>query len=132
MKFRRLLLFKKVVMYSFYGLSLQFLLGGLLLAAGDSNAQKATSVKEVNVSIDFSDDNLIAVFEKIEKLSDYNFVFDKKDLDRRVRLNGNYKEDALYNVLMDISKKSGLTFKQVNKNINVQKQSNHFSLARLT
>ncbi|MEQ6120815.1 TonB-dependent receptor [Reichenbachiella sp. MALMAid0571] len=117
-------------MYSFYGLSLQFLLYGLLLAAGESNAQKATSVKEVNVSIDFSDDNLITVFEKIEKLSDYNFVFDKKDLDKRVRVNGNYKEDALYNVLMDISKKSGLTFKQVNKNINVQKQNNHFSLAK--
>ncbi len=108
-------------MYSFYGFTVQLLLCGMLLASANSNAQKALSVKKVNVSVNFSNDNLLTVFKKIEHLSQYHFVFDKKDLDKKVRLSGEYHNDPLYDVLMDIAQKSDLTFRQINQNINVQK-----------
>ncbi len=121
MKFKRLLLLKKVLMYSLYGIITQLLVGGMLLAAGNTHGQKVKSVKDVNVDISFTDEKLETVFSKIEDLTEYKFVFFEKDLSRKTRLSGSYKNTTLYEILLDISKESNLRFKQVNKNINVQK-----------
>ncbi len=121
MKFKRLLLIKKVLMYSLYGIITQLLVGGMLLAAGNTHGQKVKSVKDVNVDISFSNEKLETVFSRIEDLTDYKFVFFEKDLSNKERLSGNYKNTTLYEILLDISKESNLRFKQVNENINVQK-----------
>ena len=110
-------------MYSIYGFAIQLFFVSLLLASGNTNAQKVVSVKQMNISVDFSQDNLVSAFSKIESQSGFSFVFDKKDLDKKLRIDGNYKEDLLYDVLLDISKKANLTFRQVNKNINVKRIS---------
>ncbi len=123
MKFKRLLLLKKVLMYSLYGIITQLLVGGMLLAAENTHGQKIKSVKDVNVDISFTNEKLETVFSRIEDLTDYKFVFFEKDLSKKTRLSGNYKNTALYEILLDISKESSLRFKQVNKNINVQKPS---------
>jgi len=121
MKFKRLQLFKKVFMYSLYGILTQFLLVGMLLAAENTHGQKVESVKDVNVNLNFDEEKIETVFSKIENLTEYKFVFFEKDLRSDIRLSGNYQNKTIYNILLDISKTTGLGFKQVNKNINVQK-----------
>lgn len=128
MKIKRLLLFKKVVMYSIYGLVTQVLVSGMLLASVTTHGQKVASVKEVNVDVNFVNENLKSVFEKIEKLSGYKFVFFEKDLNKKLRLSASYEQGALYDILLDISKQTDLSFKQVNRNINVQKLTNRYSV----
>lgn len=108
-------------MYSIFGIVSQVLFCGFLLASENTIGQKAQSVKNVNVDVSFKDENLKSVFSKIEDLSVYTFVFFEKDIDKTVKLNGAYKQNALYDVLLDISKKTNLSFKQVNSNINVKK-----------
>jgi TonB-dependent starch-binding outer membrane protein SusC len=124
MKFKLLLLFRKVAMYSLYGIFTQLLLCSMLLAAGNTHGQKAVSVKEVNVDVSFDNENLKSVFTKIEGVSEYKFVFFERDLDKKVRLKGDYKQRALYDILLNIAKETKLSFKQVNNNINVQKLKN--------
>lgn len=121
MKFNLLLLFKKVVMMSFYGFLSQVLLCTALLAAGTTNGQKVESLKMVNTTVRFDNDNLTSAFEKIERSSGYSFVFDKKNIDKKIRLNGKYQDEALYNILLAISKEASLRFRQVNNHITVKK-----------
>ena len=108
-------------MYSLYGLITQVLVAGMLLAAEETHGQKVASVKDVNVDLNFNNETIEMVFSKIESLTEYKFVFFEGDLSTKIRLSGNYENNTLYNVLLDISKITGLRFKQVNKNINVQK-----------
>ncbi|MEQ6119468.1 SusC/RagA family TonB-linked outer membrane protein [Reichenbachiella sp. MALMAid0571] len=93
----------------------------ILFASGTTNAQKVISVKEVNVNMNIENEGLTSVFDKIRSSYGYKFVYDKKDLDRDLKLNGQYKDDFLYDVLVDISKKSSLGFRQVNNTITVKK-----------
>ncbi|MFY0653796.1 MAG: DUF4974 domain-containing protein, partial [Cyclobacteriaceae bacterium] len=120
MNLKRLLLLRKVLMYSLSGILAQAFLCSMLFASS-SAAQKVVSVKEVTISVDFTNDNLTTVFEKLEESSGYNFVFSKKDLNKNVKVSGTYKKNAFYKVLMDISKQADLSFKQVNNNINVKR-----------
>lgn len=120
MNFKLLQLFKKVLMYSTLGFFSQFLLCTMLLAAGATNAQRVTSVKEVRVDVTFSNDGLKKAFNKIEKSSGFKFVFDEKDLRGKVQLNKKYKNALLYDVLLDVSQSANLKFKQVNDNIEVK------------
>jgi len=121
MKIKQLLIYKKVLMYSLFGIITQLLVGGMLLAAENTHGQKVASVKDVNVDISFSNEKIETVFSKIEKITEYKFVFFEKDLKNELRLSGNYKNEAIYNILLDISKITSLRFKQVNENINVRK-----------
>ncbi|MEQ9287909.1 MAG: TonB-dependent receptor [Cyclobacteriaceae bacterium] len=121
MKIKRLLLLKRIIMYSFYGLVTQLVLCSVLLATNVTNAQKNVSVKEINVSFNFESDNLISVFEKIEKKTEYIFTYYKKEFDQDISITGSYQDVPLYQVLLDISEKSKLGFKQFNNNITVSK-----------
>ncbi|MEQ9287661.1 MAG: SusC/RagA family TonB-linked outer membrane protein [Cyclobacteriaceae bacterium] len=107
-------------MYSALGFFSQFLLCSMLLAAGATNAQRVTSVKEVRVDVTFSNDRLKKAFNKIEKSSGFKFVFDENDLRSQVLLNKKYKNALLYDVLLDVSQSANLKFKQVNDNIEVK------------
>ena len=108
-------------MFTVYGFFIQLLLCSILLASGTTNAQKVISVKEVNVNMNIENEGLTSVFDKIRSSYGYKFVYDKKDLDRDLKLNGQYKDNFLYDVLVDISKKSSLGFRQVNNTITVKK-----------
>ncbi len=130
MKIKRLLLFKKVVMYSLYGLITQVLLSGMLLASTVSHGQKVASVKEVSMDVSFKNENVKSAFKKIEQLTGYRFVFFEKDINNKLKLNASYNQDALYDILLDISRKTNLSFKQVNNNINVQRMHAHLANSR--
>jgi iron complex outermembrane receptor protein len=108
-------------MFTVYGFFIQLLTCTLLLASGTTNAQKVISVKEVNVNINFENEGITSVFNKIRNSYGYKFVYDKKDLDKSLKLNGQYQDGYLYDVLVDISKKTNLGFRQVNNTITVKK-----------
>ncbi len=121
MKFKQVLLSRKLIMYSFYGIIAQLICCTFILAAEGTNAQSSVSVKEIKVNVKFENDDLITVFKKIEQETDLIFVFNKDEISKsKVRINHDYSEGSIYDVLLDISEQSGLKFKQVNKNISVK------------
>lgn len=101
-----------------YGMVLQCFFFSVLFA-NEGNAQKYKSVKEVYVTINFDNDDLLTAFLKIESVSDLHFAFNKGDLQRNIKLNRSYKDRSIYEILLNISQESRLRFKQVNHVINV-------------
>ncbi|MEQ9289912.1 MAG: SusC/RagA family TonB-linked outer membrane protein [Cyclobacteriaceae bacterium] len=106
--------------YAIYGFLIQCI-GFTLLLASEGNAQKFKSVKDTYVQVGFENANLSEVIKRIESLTDYKFIYqnklfrNKKDL--RVELENDQRTVA--EVLMIISEKSGLKFKQINNSINI-------------
>jgi TonB-dependent starch-binding outer membrane protein SusC len=121
MNLNLLLQFKRIVMFTVYGFFMQVLLCSVLLASGTTNAQKVVSVKEVSVNMNFENEVITSVFNKIRNSYGYKFVYDNKDLDKKLNLNWQYQDDLFYDVLVDISKKTNLGFRQVNNTITVKK-----------
>ncbi len=106
--------------YAVYGLICQVLLLNLLLASTGS-AQKTASVREVTIDLNSGDFKVKEIFHLIERKSDFRFAIDKNDLrsalNQRVDLHAGSRPIA--DVLIEISKKSGISFRQVNNNITV-------------
>lgn len=112
----------KILMYSFLGLVTQCVLSTSLLAATlTSSGQKTVSVKDAIVDIKFENEELPSVLSKIEERSGYTFVYFEKDISKAKTFTGSYTNHSLYHVLLDISKETALSFKQVNNNISVRK-----------
>jgi len=114
-------IFIRILMYSFYSILLQISLCNLLLATTPGSAQEVFSTKEIHLSLELKNDGLISVFDKIEQLTDFDFVYNSGDIDRNITLKKNYRNTSLYDILIDISKYTKLGFKRVNTNINVKK-----------
>jgi len=105
--------------YAFYGIIIQCCFITMLLASNGS-AQGLESVKDVIVSVQLDDDDVMTAFEKIEAVTNFRFAFRQTDFDKKIKLNGKWKNESVYDVLLEISKQSKLQFKQVNNNINVK------------
>ncbi|MCG8310256.1 MAG: TonB-dependent receptor [Cytophagales bacterium] len=92
------------------------------VVASDSNAQsQIKSVKEVYIEVEFQNAPLPDVFGTIEHLTDYNFVFHKKDLGSAYRFDLKKQKIKVADLLMEISKNLGVAFKQMNENITVKR-----------
>ncbi len=106
--------------YAIYGIMIQCI-GFSLLLASEGNAQKFKSVKDTYVEVGFENANLAEVIKRIESLTDYKFVYQQKLFKNKkkvtVELENNQRSVA--EVLMAVSAKSGLKFKQINNNINI-------------
>ncbi|MDF9796369.1 TonB-linked SusC/RagA family outer membrane protein [Catalinimonas alkaloidigena] len=113
-------IFTRVLVYSFYGIFIQIVLCNLLLATPPGVAQEV-STKEILLNLRLENADLLTVFKKIEEQTDFNFVYNSKDIDQQTILNQNYRKTSLYDILIDISKHAKLGFKRVNTNINVKK-----------
>ncbi|MEM1136785.1 MAG: SusC/RagA family TonB-linked outer membrane protein [Bacteroidota bacterium] len=106
----------------FYGLVIQALLCSMLVAK-DGKAQKE-SLEEIYVSINFNQNRLNEVFSKIENKTDFNFAYHKKIFSKDQEFTINFYHQPLANILRFISKETGLKFKRINENIQVQINSN--------
>ncbi|WKN31953.1 SusC/RagA family TonB-linked outer membrane protein [Porifericola rhodea] len=91
----------------------------LTAIATESNAQDAKSVSKVILTIDFQDEALGHVFNRIEKQTYFRFAYNEEDVEDKGTFSGTYTKTSLYDILMDISEQKGLKFRQVNKSINV-------------
>ena len=118
------LVLRQVIMLSkwvLYGTVMQMILTGFLLAY-DGQAQGVKSVREQYIKVAFKDNSLIDVFKKIESLTDYHFAFENLDLNQKIKLTKKYsKNTTVSQILMDISKKANLKFRQINNSIIVTK-----------
>ena len=120
MKFQLLRIIIMTIKYSAYGLVLQVVCMSLLFAHS-TNAQYS-SVKETHLNTSFRDKTLQEVFDLIEMNTDFSFYYNKKDLDKKIRLDIPKGDvNSVADVLFEISKKAKLKFKQVNNNISVTK-----------
>ncbi|MEQ9442939.1 MAG: TonB-dependent receptor [Cyclobacteriaceae bacterium] len=111
----------RILVFLFYGVSLQISVGHLLLAANPDGAQDPTGTRDIHLNLELDDDNLLSAFRKIEQLTNFNFVYNNEDIDDHIRLKSHYRNTSLYDILIDISKNTKLAFKRVNSNINVRK-----------
>ncbi|MEQ9290184.1 MAG: SusC/RagA family TonB-linked outer membrane protein [Cyclobacteriaceae bacterium] len=120
----KLNLLDKLIMLSklsLYGLVIQcFMLSSIW--AEDISAQKIQRVGDVEVELGFSRAKLQKVFRTLEQRTDFHFSYSKEDIDPNLNITFEKGQThAVRDVLMEVSKKSGLRFRQVNRNIIVQK-----------
>lgn len=123
MKDKRLRLFIMTSKYVIYGLILQAFLSGMLLAS-ETKAQKASSVKEVRLSLQVSEEELHEVFKLIEAKTSFGFGYDEKDRALSKKVSLSFENTPLAEILLDISSKADVKFRQVDHTINVSQKDN--------
>jgi TonB-linked SusC/RagA family outer membrane protein len=111
-------------------MSIKFSLTGFLLTclflqsllAIDTKAQEIKSVKEVRVKLSFDQVSLIEAFQRIEKATNFIFIFNDHEIDKNLRISTSTRRDeTLSDLLLEISRQAKVQFKQVNRNISVKK-----------
>lgn len=108
----------KVMKYSFMIIIIQTVSLNLLLA-DITNAQKAKSIRDVTISLEFYQDKLSNVLRDIESKTNYKFAFNGKDIKKVKIVNIDQSKTTVYEILYDIAKQTKLDFKQVNWAINI-------------
>ncbi|WP_277484253.1 TonB-dependent receptor [Catalinimonas alkaloidigena] len=106
-----------------YGVLLQLLCFQLLIAA-DGEAQNIRNVKEVMISVDYQETTLNEVFRGIESKTEFKFVYDQQDIPLQDKVSFTLTNQSLADVLVEVSRISRLSFKQVNNTINVRRLKN--------
>jgi len=101
-----------------YAFLFQCLTMGLLLAS-NGNAQ-IKSIEEVVVRLPMEGVSVKDAFKKIEKASDFTFVYLTREVRNLPPIFVEGRDQSLYEVLVEIAQQSGLDFKQINQNIHVQ------------
>jgi len=121
MKFKSLQVIIMLSKYFAYGVFVQICLMNLLLA-GDLEAQKSQSVREVGININAQVSSLQKIFNEIESKTDFTISYDKSEIKQKLKQsvtitpNSNQK---VSDVLIEVAKQAGLKFRQVNQNISV-------------
>jgi len=120
MKNKTLLLIRMLSKYAMVGIFLQMIFYDLMLADNIS-AQGIQNVHDMKVEISIKEAPIKAFFAQIENKTDYKFAYHDADLDSDLALSYEKRESTVADVLIFLSKKSNLRFKQVNKNQYVDK-----------
>lgn len=122
MKLRTLL--KELMKYSLLGIILQCLFLNLILAS-NTEAQHYQSVKETHLNVNLKDASLKETFEWINDNTDFYFNYDNIHVhDLKTRINYRRSNTTLEDLLLHVSKKAKLKFKQVNNTISVDFMDN--------
>ncbi|MFY0652455.1 MAG: TonB-dependent receptor [Cyclobacteriaceae bacterium] len=110
---------------SIYGLIIQCILFSSILAE-DTNAQKVQSVGDVKVVLNLKNAPLETIFSHLESETDFYFSYSREDVNQSMNISlKKGKNQSMKEILMDISRQSGLKFRQVNRNIIVQKRKDN-------
>lgn len=113
-------LLQRLLKYACYALLFQMVTLNFLFAA-HSEAQDTRNVKDVHLTARFNNEQIVEVFSTIESATDFTFAYNASDIKEAHHVNGNYANQSLYEVLIDIARQTGMRFKQVDKNINVSR-----------
>ncbi|GAB3650271.1 TonB-dependent receptor [Echinicola sediminis] len=92
-----------------------------MILAKDGNAQ-IKNIEDIPVSITIDNLDVKSAFLKIEKATDYNFVFADRELKDLPRVTLSSQGGSLYEVLTEIARQTNLSFKQVDDNIHVKQK----------
>ncbi|MFT7035963.1 MAG: TonB-linked SusC/RagA family outer membrane protein [Cyclobacteriaceae bacterium] len=122
MKFKLIQVIIMLSKYALYGFFAQLFLFNIIVAE-NANGQKMISVKEVGINLNVENSTISKLFKEIENKTNFKFSMDKFELKSELnnRISIDEKNILVSDVLMEISKRSGVMFKQVNNNINVRK-----------
>lgn len=96
-----------------YSLVLQMFLATILLAEKGA----AQSVKEVTISIEAEEAGVEEIFSLVETKTSFRFFFENKHIDKAVLFSFQKEKITVNDLLIEISKKTNLSFKQVNNTI---------------
>lgn len=77
------------------------------------------SVKNVELTLPLENATIEETFSKIEQTTDFRFAYEKKDLNKKTRINNSSSVKKLSDILGEVSKVGKLKFKQINNCINV-------------
>ncbi len=94
----------------------------LNLALASAGSAQVKSVKEVKISLRLKNATLREVFRQIEQKTDFSFNFSQNRIDLSRRIDIDFEETTVEQVLLKISGEMGLGFKQVNNSIGVNKR----------
>ena len=109
----------KLKKYALYGLFLQcFLIGALFASNGDP---QKPDIKEVFIDLNVKAERVDHVLNLIEKQTQFSFVYTSKELDTSKRVSINVKNASVSDVLVELSRQAKIKFKQINKNISIQR-----------
>ena len=108
-----------LIKYSLYGLFLQCFIVNTLFA-NDVNPLEP-DIQEVFIDINVKEERIDRVLEIIEKQTDFSFVYSSKELNTSKRISINLKNASVADVLIELSRQANVKFKQVNKNISIQR-----------
>lgn len=123
MKLKLLRLLIMTIKLSTYGLVCQVLFMSVLYAHNGIAQYK--KVSEVVINQNVNGLTIEEAFDLIERNSQLELSYLKKDLDQKVRVKLNSRKHwSVYDILMDISRQSNLKFRQVNNAISVSSVQN--------
>ncbi|MFY0653673.1 MAG: TonB-dependent receptor [Cyclobacteriaceae bacterium] len=116
MKLKLLRLLAMTIKLSTYGIITQVIFMTMLHAYDGSAQYKSTSETIINESV--SGLSVKETFDLIEANSEFQMFYLEKDLDEKVTINlKSTSQSSVFDILMEVSKKAGLKFKQVNNGI---------------
>ncbi len=104
--------------FVFYGITVQFICIGLLLAS-DGVSQNIKPISEINLNLRLENASIKTVFDKIESKTDYHFFYDESIVDTQKLVTLKKGRTTVFDLLLNVSQQSNYKFKQINKVINV-------------
>ncbi|MEM1134505.1 MAG: TonB-dependent receptor [Bacteroidota bacterium] len=102
--------------YLFYGIFLQTMFVGLLLA-GTGSAQSKKKLDEIKVSVKVESRRLKRVFKELERQTGFSFTYNDEIVNEDLLLSLNAEDENMYSVLKNIAGETGISFKRINSNI---------------
>lgn len=121
MKIKHLQL-RRIMRFSLCTLVVQTLLISLIYA-GNLNGQRVQSVHEVKIKVDIQQKSLKQTFRIIEDRSSFKFNVNWPDIRSSQKVTLKFDDSSLGEVLMALSRETGLHFRQINNSINVLNNS---------
>ncbi|MCG8308548.1 MAG: TonB-dependent receptor [Cytophagales bacterium] len=105
----------------FYGFVLQLFFFSFLIAS-NTDAQIISKVSDVYIDLNDKNMSVGEVFDLIESKTSFEFLYIRQDIHLEKKVNVRKGHRSVKDLLLEISKNTGLSFKQINNNINVHKK----------
>ena len=110
------LIVKRIVMKSFAILLITMLTGSILLA----HETEGQGLDNVMVSLQLENTRVKKVLEELQERTEFNFLYNEKDIRSLDKISVQASSGNLEDVLYEISRQTGLSFRRVNENIAVR------------
>ncbi|MEN7548487.1 SusC/RagA family TonB-linked outer membrane protein [Rapidithrix thailandica] len=104
---------------SLYGLFLQCLLAGMLMANSGNGQSK--SIEQIHLSLDLNDTRLSDAISALQQKTGFEFVYLSNSFRTNQKISLNKTNESLANILREINRATGYNFKRVNEKIYISK-----------
>ncbi len=122
MNFKLLRKILQMSKYTFYGICLQMVLVGMLLASS-SEAQRQ-SLDKIYVSVDIDNLTLEDALQLLSNETEFNFSYNDERVNEEKIVTASVKNKSMATLLKRMSKDYDLKFKRINENIYVSRKNN--------